>query len=87
MPLLLGEFQRALDTVVNEFVAKPRDHQALPLLADILNYMLQWSHEASFALGCRRLSEAALTWAKDALDQMQGMASEHQDGLRKKARE
>ena len=85
---LIGEFQIALLALVDEFVAKPRDHQAFPTLADILNYLLQWSVPASaaaFAEGCRRLSRAALQWARDALNQMQGLASKHQDALRAKA--
>ena len=85
---LLGEFQVALLALVDEFVAKPRDHQALPTLADILNYLLQWSDPlsaAAFAEGCRRLSQAALQWARDALNQMQGLASKRQEALRVKA--
>ena len=86
---LLGEFQEALESLVDEFCAKPRDHQALPVLADILNYFLLWPKPPGpddfWVQGCRRLSEAAMQWVKDVLNGMQGLDSEHQEKLRAKA--
>ena len=82
----MNDFKEALLALVDEFSAKPRAHQAMPALADLLNYFIQWAPcdplaSISLVAGCGQLSETALRWAKDALSQMQGLATDHQDAL------
>lgn len=86
IPGLMNDFKEALLALVDEFSAKPRAHQAMPALADLLNYFIQWAPcdplaSISLVAGCGQLSETALRWAKDALSQMQGLATDHQDAL------
>ena len=82
MPDLMKEFKDVLVALADDFSAKPRAHQALPALADLLNYFIQWASDPSALVSaCRRLSQTALSWAQDALSQMQGLASERQDAL------
>ena len=58
---------QVLRSSVEDFIVKPRAHEALPLLADVVNYFLQWDDLVSSPLlsSCRELSTTALNWAKE----------------------
>lgn len=90
IPDLIDEFKKVLLSLADEFSAKPRAHQAMPALADLCNYFIQWAlcdplASLSLVSGCRQLCETSLCWARDALSQMQGLATDRQDVLIAKA--
>lgn len=83
IPDLMEKFQEVLRALADEFSAKPRAHQAMPALADLFNYFIQWAScdplaSLSLVSGCRQLSETALSWAKDTVSQMLGLATDRQ---------
>jgi len=86
IPGLMNEFKEVFVTLAEEFSAKPRAHEALPALVDLLNYFIQWEScdplaTLSLISGCCQLSETALKWAKEALSDMTGLQSDRQDAL------
>lgn len=88
---LMDEFKKVLLSLADEVSAKPRAHQAMPALADLCNYFIQWAPcdrlaALSLVSGCRQLSEISLSWARDILSQMQGLVTDRQDALIAKAR-
>lgn len=58
---------QVLGSSVEDYRVKPRAHEALPVLADVVNYFLQWDDLGISPLlsSCRQLSMTALTWAKE----------------------
>lgn len=82
---LMMDFEKVLLARVDESVEKPRAHEAFPVLADLLNYFIQWAEDPMPLIkGCRKLSTAALKWARETLDQMQYHGPESQDAMHAK---
>eukprot|EP00434_Breviolum_minutum_P039387 symbB.v1.2.034976.t1/scaffold4614.1/size37436/1 len=82
---LMTDFEKVLLERVDEAVEKPRAHEAFPVLADLLNYFIQWAEDPMPLIkGCRKLSTAALKWARETLDQIQYHGPESQDAMHAK---
>jgi hypothetical protein len=79
---ILSKFAEELSRLADAFLQKPRDHAAVPVLADVAAFFSQL--DAGIENASRSLARAVLEWAKAVSAQMVGAQRREQDSLRAK---